>query len=400
MVTSLTNYKNSLYKTNENDFYNGVVKVSNGTNYGTGSLLYDGKSIITAAHIFKGFPTNNITVSFDTANGFKTYNATFKEYPDHDSINANGDLAILTLEEQSDFKYQRYSLYSSGDEIGKDFTMVGYGSYGSGLSGELSDETETLKLKTQNTFEAYFDEIYTTPTTNLQWIPLENTMLTADFDNGYSQNDALGNILNIKNVGLGDAEGMIAAGDSGGPAFINNQIAGIASYTASISKDDIHTDINEKDDSSFGELGAWQKVSHYAEWIDKTIRAGYENAPKTKEDVKTSIVETDDEMQYIYFLLEYTGERKEIQENITLHYTTRDGSATAGEDYIALSGVITLYEDESSVAIGVEILPDDIVEENETFYIDVTSPSHGSFGEGITTLTAMKTIVNDDFFIA
>ena len=400
MITSLTNYKNSLYSTHENDFYNGVVKVSNGTNYGTGSLLYDGKSIITAAHIFKGFPTNNITVSFDTASGFKTYNATFKEYPDHDSINANGDLAILTLEEHSDFKYQRYNLYTSHDEIGKDFTMVGYGSYGSGLTGELNDETETLKLKTQNTFEAYFDDVYNAPNTNLQWIPLEETMLTADFDNGLKKNDALDNILNIKDLGLGDTEGMIAAGDSGGPAFINNQIAGIASYTAAVSVGDINTDINEKDDSSFGELGAWQRVSHYAKWIDKTIRDGYENAPKTKEDVEDFVVESDNEMQYIYFFLEYTGNRDDIKENITLHYTTRDGSATAGEDYIALSGVITLYEDESSVPIAVEILADNKVEEDETFYLDVTSPSHGSFGDGITTLTAMKTIVNDDIFIA
>lgn len=397
MTTSLNNYNNSIYETNYTDKYNGVVRVSNGESYGTGTLLYDGRSILTAAHIFEGHDTDNITVYFDTQEGTKGYSATVTRYDGYDSKNSNGDLAILTLEEHPSSLYQRYDIYRSSLEIGNDFTMVGYGAYGSGNTGELESDT-LLKLKTQNTFEADFYDIDASLFTNLAWEPLKNSILAADFDDGYSTADALGNILNIHDTGVGIKEGMIASGDSGGAAFIDGVVAGVASYTASVSSDGIKTDINDTVDSSFGELGAWQRVSYYSQWIDQTIRSNYTNAPTSKEEVQTAIYEKDEGISYTYFLLEFLGDRTNIVDDISLEYSTRDGSANAGEDYIETSGIITLYQDESSVVIPVEIIGDTVVEEDETFYLDVTNPSYGSFGEKLT-LTAVRTIVNDDFMI-
>jgi len=398
MTTFLNNYNNSIYETDYADEYNGVVRVSNGESYGTGTLLYDGRSILTAAHVFEGKDTDNITVYFDTYRGSIGYSATITIYDGYDSENSNGDLAILTLEENPSSLYQRYDIYRSSFEIGNDFTMVGYGAYGSGRTGELDSDT-LLKLKTQNTFEADFYDIDALLYTNLAWEPLENSILVADFDNGYSSADALGNILNITDTGLGITEGMIASGDSGGAAFIDGVVAGVASYTASVSYNGIDTDINDSIDSSFGELGAWQRVSYYSQWIDQIIRANYTNAPTTKEEVQTAIYEKDDgSISYTYFLLEFLGDRTSISDDISLQYSTRDGSANAGEDYIETSGIITLYQDESSVAIPVEIIGDSIVEEDETFYLDVTNSSYGSFTEDVS-LTAVRTIVNDDFMI-
>lgn len=107
-------------------------------------------------------------------------------------------------------------------------------------------------------------------------------------------------------------------------------------------------------------------MSYYSEWIDETIRDGYENAPTSKAEVQTSILENDDIISYTYFLLEFTGQRDNILENITLNYMTRDGTAHSGED--------------------------------ETFYLDITNPSYGDFGEN-TTLTGVRTIIDDDFTI-
>ena len=397
MTTYLNNYTSSIYETDYDDQYNGVVRVSNGSSYGTGTLLYDGRSILTAAHIFEGEDTDNITVYFDTRRGTIEYSATVTVYENYDSENSNGDLAILTLEENPSSFYQRYDIYRDGLEIGNDFTMVGYGSYGSGRTGELN-RNDILKLTTENTFEADFYDIDEVFDTNLAWDPLEDTILVADFDNGYSSNDALGVILGINDTGVGNMEGMIASGDSGGPAFIDDMVAGIASYSSSISTGDVNTDINNSLDSSFGELGAWQRVSYYQEWIDKTIRENYEDVPTTSDEVETTFLEQDDGVFYTYFLLEFLGNRESITENITLNYTTRDGTATQGEDYIFTEGIITLYGDESSVIIPVEIIADTISEDDEIFYLDVSDPSYGTLGDE-TTLTASRTILNDDYLI-
>jgi len=55
-----------------------------------------------------------------------------------------------------------------------------------------------------------------------------------------------------------------------------------------------------------------------------------------------------------------------------------------------------LYPNENQAVIPVEIIGDTSAEPNETFYLDVTNPVGGSFGDAVVKLTAMRTIVNDD----
>src|SRR5690606_2556212 len=112
-------------------------------------------------------------------------------------------------------------------------------------------------------------------------------------------------------TGLGQDEGLIAPGDSGGPAFIDGQIAGIASYIASLSRDNIHPDIDRTINSSFGELGFWQRVSHYQQWIDQHLRAAYPNAPTNPAEVQHTVNEGDSGTSYAYFLLQFIGVRSD-----------------------------------------------------------------------------------------
>lgn len=57
---------------------------------------------------------------------------------------------------------------------------------------------------------------------------------------------------------------------------------------------------------------------------------------------------------------------------VTIEYETEDGSATAGEDYVATSGTLTFQPGESEKTIAVTLLPDDVNEGDETFTLALT----------------------------
>jgi hypothetical protein len=77
-------------------------------------------------------------------------------------------------------------------------------------------------------------------------------------------------------------------------------------------------------------------------------------------------------------------------------YTTRNGTALAGSNYITVNGRLTLYRGENQAVIPVEIMGDTNPELNETFYLDVFNPVSGSFVEGVVKLTVVRTILYDD----
>ncbi|MDD3342368.1 MAG: trypsin-like serine protease [Sulfurospirillaceae bacterium] len=398
MVTTLSNYLDSRYRADISEGYDGVVRVAIGGYYGTGTLLYDGKAIVTAAHLFEGISETSASVYFETAQGDITLNASnILLHPDYNPEDGNNDLALIWLTDDAPTSAERYDIYRQSDEISQDFTMVGYGVPGTGNSGAQEDYNGAyVRLMTQNTFDASADELKDALGYTMGWTPTENSQLIADFDNGMSTHDALGMFLGIDDTGIGVMEGIISSGDSGGPAFIEGKIAGIASYISSLETYSYAPDIDTSTNSSFGEIAAWQRVSYYQQWIDESIRSHYRNAPSKASDVQKSVLEGDGGVSYAYFLLEFTGTRSSTQAWVSVDYASRDGSAHAGEDYIAVSGTLILYPNENEAVIPVEIIGDNTVENNETFYMDVFNPIGGSFGEGIVTLTALRTIVNDD----
>jgi hypothetical protein len=148
--------------------------------------------------------------------------------------------------------------------------------------------------------------------------------------------------------------------------------------------------------SSYGEIAAWQRVSAYQQWIDQSQRAQYSNAPTQASDVKKTVVEGTSGISYAYFLLQFSGVRSDPNQWLSVDYTTRNGTATAGQDYVAVNGKLVLYPNENQAVIPVEIIGDTTPEPDETFYLDLTNPIGGSFGAGVVMLTAMRTIANDD----
>ena len=77
---------------------------------------------------------------------------------------------------------------------------------------------------------------------------------------------------------------------------------------------------------------------------------------------------------------------------ITVHYATSDDTATAGEDYTAASGTLTFMPGDTSKPIPITILGDNVNEPDETFFVDLDTPTNATIldGHGVGTIT------NDD----
>lgn len=403
MVATVTNYTLSRNRANPGEGFDGVVRVSVGNFYGTGVLLYDGRAVLTAAHLLQtaaGTAASAI-VHFETAAGSQSITASkIGVIPSYDPINSNNDLALVWLNTAAPVTGNRYEIYRNSDEINQTMTLVGYGIPGSGTAGADQNYTGAyLRLKAQNRVDADAGTLKTSLDSLMSWNPAAGTQLISDFDNGQTQNDALGRLLGVSDLGLGTDEGMITPGDSGGPAFINGQIAGIADYTSSLAQGDVQPDVDASSNSSFGELGFWQRISHYQQWIDQSLRTNYPNAPTKPEEVQKKIAEGNSGTTSTYFLVQFNGLRTDPNAMLSVNYATRDGTAKTGEDYLAVSGKLVLYPDEFQAVIPVEIVGDSLPEANETFYLDISSPVGGSFPNGAITLTAMRTILDDDGWI-
>ena len=77
----------------------------------------------------------------------------------------------------------------------------------------------------------------------------------------------------------------------------------------------------------------------------------------------------------------------------TVQYATTNGTATAaGGDYVATSGKLTIPAGATSGTIAVGVRGDTLAEPDETFFVDLTSPT----GAVLTDARGQGTIVNDD----
>jgi hypothetical protein len=77
----------------------------------------------------------------------------------------------------------------------------------------------------------------------------------------------------------------------------------------------------------------------------------------------------------------------------TVTFSTADGTAAAGPDYFAQSGVLTFAPGETNKPVSVTVVADPTVEPDEQFVLNLTGVTGGTIGDG----QAVGTIVNDDF---
>ena len=251
--------------TTNDSAFNGVVKIelSDGT-YGTGALMFGGNYMLPAAHVvtnstgqklpgtIKFYP--NSSNIFSTPISFTAADVSIVNgYVPNGSNIVPNDVAVINITGRAPLGIGGYELYRSNDEIGKAFTMVGFGQTGNGTNGADSS-TGGIKRIGINTFEATGADVNQ---------PAFFRDLVFDFDNGTSAGNSLQNIYSVPSTtGVTSSNILIetdsAPGDSGGPGFINSNgsllIAGIVSGGTI--------------GSAFTGLGFYSRVSDFANEID------------------------------------------------------------------------------------------------------------------------------------
>ncbi len=256
--------------------FDGVVGLGTEQNiHCTGSLLYTSRHILTVAHCFnQADGTANLTpnpdeytVFFDLSSGRMAVGIeNIFIHPNWTAdFDNNYDIAIIELLENAPSEADRYQVYTEFDEVGQVFEKVGYGLSGTGLEGENTEDSFSIKRKGKNQYDALSQIFNNNPESHV----VTDSQLAYDFDSGLPENDAFGIEYDIPDLGLGIEEIGISSGDSGSPAFIQGKIAGLSSFGQSPSHPGI--DVTPGNNTSFGEFFSDTRVSIYVPWIESTI---------------------------------------------------------------------------------------------------------------------------------
>ncbi|KAJ0173482.1 hypothetical protein K1T71_010631 [Dendrolimus kikuchii] len=83
----------------------------------------------------------------------------------------------------------------------------------------------------------------------------------------------------------------------------------------------------------------------------------------------------------------------DLNGDIIVHYTTEDGTAEAGSDYVATQGALHFRHGETEKTFNVQVIDDDVFEEDEHFYLRLKSPKGASLA---SPSTATVVILDDD----
>ena len=76
----------------------------------------------------------------------------------------------------------------------------------------------------------------------------------------------------------------------------------------------------------------------------------------------------------------------------TVDYYTSNGTANSGDDYIGCSGRLSFWPGQTSKTITVTVRGDNVLENDENFYVMLTNPVNATILDG----GGKCTIINDD----
>jgi len=224
---------------------------------------------------------------------------------------------------------------------------------------------------------------------------LENVAIAFDVEIenaiGGSGNDTItGNSLANQMTG-GEGNDTLTGGSGSDTAIYTGNIADYTIQTVSSNLQISSLSSNEGTDTLSGiEMLQFADVLVDASTLETISTSSI--IPSTPTEVDTMPTEGDSNHTN-YFLLQITSA---LSVDASVSYTTQDGTATAGLDYISTSGTATISAGETSTVIGVEIIGDNTSEGNETFLLAISNPQGGIFPTGVTEITATRTIVDDD----
>lgn len=194
------------------------------------------------------------------------------------------DIAVINLATPAPAQYRSYELYAPS-ALGEAYNVAGWGGRGNGAAGTVNVGGSTgsgqrIRQGINSFNTTYADARWNPSFLTAIGIGAQNVYL-GDFDNGLAANNALCRLTNATfgggqavwlgavgatdmcGLGFGLDEVLVAGGDSGGPSFVNGQIAGITSFGQTFGLGDVRSGLN----SSFGELNGMTRVDINAEWV-------------------------------------------------------------------------------------------------------------------------------------
>lgn len=277
------NPNDPLYSTMKGAGYDGIaalfVSRADGNFLCTGALLAGTFNILTAAHCLADASGKNVTQSvttvFFTPNGPASAREMIESKATYVNPKYTGevvdahDIAIVSLGSAPSLAIRNsgYQLFTGVNPF-QVAEFVGSGATGTGSTGAttpggflLQDRRRALNRIDFNwgdpIFGGFFDGFFGLA---------DPYTLVADFDSGLDANDATCLAIGaFCGTGLGIFEGNLGPGDSGGPMFINGQIAGVASYGLTFGK--TFGDIDDELNSSYGEFAGWTSTQYNDAWL-------------------------------------------------------------------------------------------------------------------------------------
>jgi uncharacterized protein len=92
------------------------------------------------------------------------------------------------------------------------------------------------------------------------------------------------------------------------------------------------------------------------------------------------------------FVFTFTLNQPAAAGGVRVDWTTADGTASAGSDYTAASGTLTIAQGQTSATVSVQVIDDAVTEADETFFLQLSNAAGAVLGRQ----QVQATIVNDD----
>lgn len=264
-----------------------------GTTVGcSGALLYDGWSVLTAAHCLTDangtLAVNAVLTSWELSGGdVDAVAAEVHLHPQWNGQVTDGyDVAVINLTAPVETGVPRYDLFRAGGlaELDRETLKVGYGEGGFGETGVTGAAGTKRWGKNEWENDGLGDD-------GVAGIINDSAQLTYDFDSNYrnltddggkdASDDATRDAFHVHlgeptDLGFGDDEVLSSPGDSGGPSFVLDEgefrIAGVSSYGLTLLEAD-GSDVDDVLNGTWGEFGIDARVAHpdIQTFIDESV---------------------------------------------------------------------------------------------------------------------------------